>query len=216
MVSTTDALISKYQELFRKTTEHPLTVELCQGTLPDRTLYIYLAQDLQFFQSGMRGMCNTASMAPDTESLITLAKQIGFFANDENTYFHDCLKLVEPAVSEQERQFYLNHYLPQVKVYMDLLQEKRTRRDLYGYPQLITAMWIAELVYWKWAHDLPRKPDLHWKHQRWIDLHDGKLFETWLEFLKNETDKLKIEEVEDMFQKTLQLEYDFFQSCYTA
>lgn len=216
MVSTTEALVNKYQELFKKTTEHPLTRELCQGTLPDRTLYIYLAQDLLFFQSGMKGMCNTASMAPDTNSLITLAKQIGFFANDENTYFHDCLELLEPSVSQQEREFYLNDYLPQVKVYMDLLEEKRARRDLYRYPQLITSTWIAELIYWKWAHDLPRKQDLHWKHQRWIDLHDGERFETWLEFLRQETDKLRIEDVEDMFVKVLQLEYDFFQSCYTA
>lgn len=216
MVSTTEALVNKYQDLFKRTTEHPLTKELCQGTLSDRTLYIYLAQDLLFFQSGMKGMCNTTSMAPDTNSLITLAKQIGFFANDENTYFHDCLQLLEPAVSKQEREFYLHNYLPEVKVYMDLLVEKRTRRDLYKYPQLITSMWIAELIYWKWAHDLPRKPDLHWKHQKWIDLHDGERFETWLDFLRKETDKMTLEDVEDIFVKVLQLEYDFFQSCYTA
>lgn len=216
MVSTTEALVAKYQDLFKKTTEHPLTMELCQGTLADRTLYIYLAQDLQYFESGMRGMCNTTSMAPDTKSLITLAKQVGFFANDENTYFHDCLKLLEPSVTEKEREYFLTQYLPEVKAYMALLIEKRTKRDVYKYPQLITAAWIAELIYWTWAHNSPRKPNLHWKYQKWIDLHDGEHFETWLDFLRAEVDKLKVEVVEAMFLKTLELEYDFFQGCYTA
>lgn len=216
MNSTTETLVAKYKDLFQKTTEHPLTRELCLGTLPDRILYVYLAQDLQYFESGVRGMCNTASMAPDTHSLIKLAQQIGFFANDENTYFHECLNEIKSSVAPDEQEYYLNHYLPEVKVYMDLLLEKRRNRQKYQYPQLITAMWIAELVYWKWAHDLPRNPNLHWKHQQWIDLHDGEKFETWLDFLRKEVDKLKAEDVEEMFKKTLEMEYDFFQSCYTA
>ncbi|QLG70789.1 hypothetical protein HG535_0A07310 [Zygotorulaspora mrakii] len=216
MVSTTDSLVLKYKDLFRKTTQHPLTNELCLGTLPDRILYVYLAQDLQFFESGLRGMCNAASMTPDTNSLLTLSKQIGHFANAENDYFHECLSEIKSSVTDEEQKYYSTQYLPEVKVYMDFLIEKRSDRKKYAYPQLVAAMWIAELVYWTWAHDSPRAKGLHWKYQTWIDLHDGEKFETWLRFLKEEVDKLKAADIEDMFKKTLELEYDFFQSCYTA
>lgn len=98
MVSTTDALLSKYDKEFKKATEHPLTKELCQGTLKDATLYAYLAQDLQFFEQGLRLLCKLTALAPTAESLITLAKKIGFFANSENNYFQDALELLAPSI----------------------------------------------------------------------------------------------------------------------
>ncbi|CCK73478.1 Pet18p NDAI_0G04950 [Naumovozyma dairenensis CBS 421] len=215
MPSTSETLLIKYQSIYKKATEHVFTKELCQGTLDDRSLYIYLAQDLQFFEVSLRLICKITSLAPDTDSLITLAKKIGFFANDENTYFRDCLELLAPSVSEEERKKFSTTIIPGIDKYVQLLEELKADHSL-KYCELITFLWCLEQVYLKWAHDLPRKENLHWKYQTWIDLHDGEHFESWCTFLKNQVDKYPVEEVEEIFVKTTELEFEFFDSCYSA
>ncbi|GAV54415.1 hypothetical protein ZYGR_0AL01470 [Zygosaccharomyces rouxii] len=214
MKTTTDGLLAKYADLFEKATTHQLTKELCQGTLADRRLFIYLAQDLQFFEEGLRLMCKIASLAPAPESLLTLARKIGFFASDENGYFRDALKLLEPQVDESSTHWVSNR-LPQVESYVGQLIAM-TRDQKWQYAQLITYLWCAEIVYWQWAHYLPRSSNLHWKHQTWIDLHDGQHFQEWCDFLRDEVNQFPLEEVESTFEKFLKLEYGFFESCYNA
>lgn len=215
MVSTTDALLAKYSDLFKKATEHQLTKELCQGTLKDSILYTYLAQDVQFFESGLKLMCKITSLSPTTHSLITLAKKIGFFANDENTYFQDALSLLAPSVEESKRDLLKKTQIGKIKDYVGYLEEMTDDTKL-TYAELITYLWCAEEVYWKWAHDLPRASKLHWKYQTWIDLHDGEHFKVWCEFLKKEVDNYPVEKVEKMFEKILISEYEFFETSYNA
>ncbi|EDO16407.1 hypothetical protein Kpol_1030p15 [Vanderwaltozyma polyspora DSM 70294] len=217
MTTTTDLLLKNNQELFKKASQHQLTNEWCLGTLSDRALYIYLAQDLMFFEDSFRLICKTTSLAPDADSMMTLGRKIGFFASDENTYFRDCLKLLAPSVTEEERKKFTKVPLKEVSRYLDSINEKfNDKTSKYTYPALITSLWCAELVYLKWARDSPRAENLHWKYQTWIDLHDGEHFETWCKFLEEEVNKYSIEEVQEAFAKTLQLEYEFFQSCYEA
>lgn len=215
MSCTTDKLIQKYDALVRKTTEHKFAKELCAGTLKDRSLYIYLSQDLQFFETSLRLICKTTSLAPTTHALITLAKKIGFFSNDENSYFHDCLELLAPSLTKEERDNFDNKAIPGVDAYINFLDELRKDSSI-TWPSLVTSLWVAEELYWRWARDTPRTPGLHWKYQKWIDLHDGEHFQTWCEFLKAEVDKFPVEEVESIFVKVSQFEFEFFESCYNA
>lgn len=215
MVSTTDALLSKYDKEFKKATEHPLTKELCQGTLKDATLYAYLAQDLQFFEQGLRLLCKLTALAPTAESLITLAKKIGFFANSENNYFQDALELLAPSVNESKGELLKTELVGRIKNYVDF-QVEMTDDNKYTYAELVTYLWCAEEVYWKWAHDSPRAAHLHWKYQTWIDLHDGEHFQVWCEFLKKEVDRYTVEEVEKSFERTLKAEFEFFEESYNA
>lgn len=215
MTTTTETLLSKYSEDFKRATEHQLTKELCQGTLKDATLYAYLAQDLQFFEQGLRLMCKTTALAPTADSLITLAKKIGFFASSENNYFQDALELLAPSVDEAKREHLKTEQVGRIKNYVNFLTEM-TNDHSYTYAQLVTYLWCAEEVYWKWAHDLPRAANLHWKYQTWIDLHDGEHFQVWCEFLKKEVDRYTVEEVEESFVKTVRSEFEFFDESYRA
>lgn len=215
MTTTSDALLVKYGQLFKRATTHPLTEKLCQGTLENRTLFIYLAQDLQFFEEGLRLICKISSLAPTSHTLVTLAQKVGFFASAENTYFRDALELLQSSVDRKDSTYYLENRLPQVGSYVDQLIAM-TREPSYQYSQLITYLWCAEMVYWQWAHNLPRASNLHWKYQTWIDLHDGKHFEEWCNFLRDEVDRYSLAQVESTFEKFLRLEHDFFESCYKA
>lgn len=210
-MSTSNSLLEAHRALFEKATSHKLTQQLCAGTLPDRTLYVYLAQDLQFFQSGLRLLTKTTSVAPDTNSLLILAKKIGFFANDENSYFHECLAHIADALPAADQARFRESRLPQVDRYVQLLE--RTAKSETSYAKLITFVYCMELVYLQWPKNCTVAAGLHWKYQTWIDLHAGDHFETWCEFLQQEVDKCDYAEVSDTFAQVLQLELEFFEAC---
>lgn len=217
-MSTVETLLSKHKNIVQRASQHELTKQLCQGTLADRTLYVYLLQDLQFFETGLRLICKITSLAPTTHALITLAKKIGFFANDENTYFQDCIKLLkDKAVTDADDPLhqYGSKFLPSVGPYVQFLEEM-CEVNKFNYAELITYLWVAEEIYLQWAHNLPKKENLHWKHQTWIDLHDGEHFITWVEFLRDEVNQFKLQEVEAMFIKCVNYEFDFFDGCFKA
>ncbi|SCU91243.1 LAME_0E11782g1_1 [Lachancea meyersii CBS 8951] len=211
-MSVSQKLIDNHRELFEKATHHMLPKELCAGTLPDKVLFVYLAQDLQFFQSGLRLLTKTTSLAPDSDSLVTLAKKIGFFANDENDYFYKCLAEVSDSLSSSDGEHFRTNKLPQVERYIDYLE--KCARNETSYAKLITFVYCMELVYLEWPIYFPKADNLHWKHQTWIDLHAGSHFETWCDFLRAEVDKCDYNEVSEVFEKVLKLEYEFFEACY--
>ncbi|SCU99121.1 LADA_0H17678g1_1 [Lachancea dasiensis] len=211
-MSVSQQLIDTHRALFEKATHHKLTQELCAGTLPDRKLYIYLAQDLQFFQSGMRLLTKTTSLAPDNDSLLTLARKIGFFANDENDYFYECLEKTSGSLDKSDQVRFKTTQLPQVDKYIAYLE--KCAKDEDSYAKLITFVYCMELVYLEWPRYFPIASNLHWKYQKWIDLHAGEHFETWCDFLRAEVDKCSFKEVSETFENVLKLEYEFFEACY--
>lgn len=206
MESTTSRLLKENADLILQVTKHRLPQELCEGTLHDEILYVYAAQDLKFFQIGLRTLAYFTSQAPDDQVFIRLCQQIGFLSNDENDYFEKCLKLTEKPHLVKFKSI----VLPKVQQYLDFLDGLKKE----SFATWATHMWCCEFVYWRWAHDLPRKDGLEWKHAEWIRLHDGEHFEEWCNFLEGIVNRFSFEEVNAVFVKTLQLEIDFFDACY--
>lgn len=221
-------LIDKNKEEYNRATRHPLTNELCQGTLSDSRLYVYLTQDLKFFNYSLNLLGKTLALCDDPNSSVRLAKQIGFLAEDENMYFADTLNELESqdlsSVSKMRNESII---LPQVTQYIEYL--KYLINDSSSYSELITFCFVMEKVYLEWvqynqennniAKNLPKK------FQTWIDLHSGDHFIKWVQFLNNEVERcLKLEAGEDenstkiyesTFVKSLKLESDFFEACYS-
>ena len=93
--------------------------------------------------------------------------------------------------------------------------EELTKGD-FTYAQLITCHWAGEQIYLQWAQTSRRKTGLHWKYQIWIDLHDSERFRNYVDFLANEVNQFPVEEVEEVFIKVVELEFEFFDRCYKA
>jgi thiaminase len=216
-MSFAEYLKTKYSADFKKATTHAFTTELCKGTLPDDKLLVYLIQDLKFFQVGIRLTCRAASLCDDNESQIKLAKQIGFFANDENDYFEICIKQLSEKFDADKLQYFNSLELPEVKHYIDSLRRLLEDPDA-TYRQIITATYLMEAVYLQWADDAINlgiiPANIEWKHKEWIDLHSGEGFSAWTEFLKQEVDRVGDETVESVFQEFCKLEFEFFDKCY--
>lgn len=205
-------LLDKYSDIFTKATTHSFTTELCKGTLPDDKLLLYLIQDLKFFQVGIRLTCKLASLCDSDPEQITLAKQIGFFANDENDYFQICIKQLSEHTKIDQ-----SILLPQVETYVAYLRNLLVSNN-YSYKQLVTAHYLMEEVYLKWADDAIDQgiipANIEWKHKEWIDLHSGEGFSTWVKFLKDEVDRVGDETCEQIFVDMCKLEFEFFDACY--
>lgn len=222
-MSVSSTLLQKYKDLYKQSTQHPLTNELCLGTLPDSILLTYLVQDLKYFKIGLNMFAKTLSVCDHLPSMITLGKQIGFICNDEHDYFERCIN--ELKQSSDVRQSVPNMVvsnpkpLPQVGKYIEFVEY--LVHDSQSYPELITALYVMEQVYLEWAqlnldqHKVPQ--DLAYKYQQWIDLHSGTDFTIWTQFLKSEVDRVgdtDLVKCEEAFKKTLELEVSFFDACY--
>ncbi|CAH2350169.1 protein Pet18p [[Candida] railenensis] len=223
-MSFVSSLASKYEGLIRESVSHPLTDELCKGELPDYKLFVYLNQDLKFFQRGMNVFGKTLAYCDDAKSSITLGKQIGFVSNDENEYFEKCLREIELHAKEKvPKMASSNVVLPKVQEYLDLLDFLTYKSE--SYLELVTFMYVMEFVYLGWAeYNICLgnvKGDLEYKYNEWIVLHSGPDFSNWVEFLKNEVERVTANATEEelklcerTFVRALKLEIDFFEECY--
>ncbi|KAI5959291.1 uncharacterized protein KGF55_005441 [Candida pseudojiufengensis] len=221
MTSFIDQLIEKHNDIYIKSISHPLTNEICQGTLLNYKLYTYLNQDLKFFDYSLNVLGKTLALCNLKSSSIRLSKQIGWLAIDENDYFINTLKELEsldlPEISNLKRD---QKILPQVSNYINYL--KYLIKDCSSYLELITFCYVMEKVYLGWVKynetNESIAPDLPPKFQIWIDLHNGKQFIEWVEFLKNEIERIVTEsnqdECEKIFIKSVNLEIEFFNACY--
>ncbi|CUM68057.1 uncharacterized protein PRCAT00005772001 [Priceomyces carsonii] len=227
-MSIIELLVETNREKYELSIMHPLTNELCLGTLPDHKLFTYLTQDLKYFKLGMNLFGKTLSLCDNGESAIILAKQIGFLASSENSYFENCLSEIRET-SKQELEKYCSAMLlgndsptfPSVQRYLDYM--RYLIHECSSYVQLITTLCVMEFVYLGWAEYNLLKgtvvPDLSYKYKEWVSLHSGCDFSIWVSFLKQEVDRVVITEsdrteCEKTFTRVLDLEIEFFDSCY--
>ncbi|WPK25951.1 hypothetical protein PUMCH_003290 [Australozyma saopauloensis] len=221
-----EQLLERFNEKFQASVSHPLTNELCDGTLPDHILYTYLVQDLKFVEIGLRFFGNALARCEVPAASVTLGKQIGFISNFEYSYFVNCMNQLREESGEQ-----LNRYvplmlketppaLPAVQKYLDVLHYLAC--DSRSYEELITFLYVLEKCYLGWVVHNTKTKDLsrlQYKHKEWVDLHYGPDFEAWVEFLRGELERVAAisedtEKIAHWFEKTIDLEIEFFDACY--
>ncbi|KAK6877806.1 Protein PET18 [Candida tropicalis] len=222
-MSVIERLLKEHNDIYQKSISHPLTNELCQGTLEDYRLYTYLHQDLKFFQVGLNLFGKTLAYCDYPNAAIRLGKQIGFVSSLENDYFTITLKeLTEKSdLSKVRKLKEQDLILPEVAKYIQFLNYLTYKTT--SYIELITGLYVMEKTYLGWAqYNTERgiKKDLAYKHQEWINLHLDYAFEEWVNFLGSEVERVvKLEDdykvCEAMFVKTVKLETEFFESCYS-
>lgn len=181
-------------------TSHRFVKQLGAGTIPDSVLATYLAQDYYFVDAFVSLMGGAVAFSDSPSARMVISKQLGLIANDEDGYFVRALDRLNPGPRAP---------LPPTQKFIDLMLKARS-----SYPIAITVLLVAEWLYLDWARDAPTPAD--WIHAEWIELHRGKIFEDWVEFLKREADRVadvckeNRRSMEDAFKEAVGLELDFF------
>ena len=171
---------------------HRFVTEIWRGEVPPPVLTTYLVQDHQFFDSFLALMGAAVATADRPEARVVHARQLGVVAGPENDFF--------------------------ARAFVELMDTARRSAD---YASCLTVLLVAEWLYLDWATrpdtTAPDEP----LQREWIDLHRGSAFETWVEFLRTELDRVATglepadrERVRELFTRTVDLELAFFDAAY--
>lgn len=196
---------------------HRFVDELFAGTVTDDVLRHYLVQDYQFCDAFTMMLGQACATAPDLTARLPLARQLGFFAADENTYFVDSFDALD--VPEHDR--IAPEFTAATRAFDAVMREAVESRSYAG---VLAVLVVAEWLYLDWAtrpeaaHLAATRPE----HVGWVDLHRGEAFETWVAWLRGQldahepTDEADHARVEDLFTRAVRCEREFFDAAYDA
>jgi len=191
--------------------------ELLAGTVADEVLARYLVQDYQFCDPFTALLGQGCASAPALPERLVFARQLGMFADDENTYFVDSFNAL--GVSPADRAEPLRH--PATVAFDAVMREALASRS---YARVLAVLVVAERLYLDWA-TRPDADDLaatRPEHVGWVDLHRGPAFTAWVAWLSEQldthapADPAELAAVEDIFSRAVACERAFFAAAYDA
>ncbi|WP_040161073.1 TenA family protein [Mobilicoccus massiliensis] len=193
---------------------HRFVDELLAGTVDDAKLAHYLVQDYRFCDAFVAMLGQACASAPNLETRLRFARQLGFFAADENTYFVDSFDAL--GVSERDR---VDPVLTDATRDFD-----RVMRDAVAsrsYAGVLAVLVVAEWLYLDWATRPAADPlaATRPEHVGWVDLHRGPEFEAWVRWLREQLDAHEPRDpeekalVEDLFARAVTCELAFFDAA---
>ncbi|MCI1635758.1 TenA family protein [Bifidobacterium sp.] len=208
-----DVLKAQCSQEWDSTIHHRFVNELVSDTLPDEILRHYLIQDWQFSYDFYSLLGEAIAAADTMPAKVRLGQQMGFIANDENTYFHD--RFVQFHVSDDELT--APELTPSSKGFRKLY---RDAVDSHSYAQALAVLVVAESIYLDWAEESTaggsRMPEKD-QHIGWIDVHRGNDFSAWVQFLIDEFNRVadpQDSEVARHFTDAVHFELGFFDDAY--
>ena len=192
---------------------HRFVDELLAGTLADDVLAGYLVQDYQFCDAFTALLGQGCASAPDLDSRLVFARQLGMFASDENTYFVDSFDALGVPDSERSEPQLTNA----TAAFDALMREALHSRS---YAQVLAVLLVAEWLYLDWATRPDAGDSGRPEHLGWIELHRGPAFTTWVDWLRAQldahepTDDGERRAVESVFARAVRCELAFFDAAY--
>lgn len=194
---------------------HRFVDELLAGTVADDVLARYLVQDYQFCDAFVAMLGQACASAPDLNARLPLARQLGFFAAAENTYFIDSFDTL--GVSESDRTAPV--LTPATTAFDAVMRDAVESRSYAG---VLAVLVVAERLYLDWA-TRPEATDLAASrpdHVGWVDLHRGPDFEAWVTWLEGQldahepTNAAELAQVEELYTRAVTCERAFFDAAY--
>jgi thiaminase/transcriptional activator TenA len=194
---------------------HRFVSEIWRGEVQPAVLTTYLVQDHQFFDAFVALMGATVAAADRLEPRIVHARQLGLVAGPENDFFARALDALDVPLADRTDPLLL---APTVG-FVELMDTARRSAD---YASCLTVLLVAEWLYLDWATrpdaTAPDEP----LQREWIELHRGSAFETWVQFLRAEFDRVTAglepadrERVRELFAAAVDLELAFFDDAYS-
>lgn len=206
-----DQLRHENEQAWNRAVDHTFVHDLWAGSVPERVMREYISQDFLFSDAFVALLGSAVANVDDAKARLVYARQVGFIATDEDSYFQRALERLGANKLEDIQP------KPATKGFLDLMHKSKR-----SYPEAVTSLLVAEWLYLDWATTKPKsaRPD-DWLYSEWIDLHRGPAFETWVTFLRDEVNRVGAsaddetkKKMENVFKTATGLELDFFEEAY--
>lgn len=215
-MSATEFLKSSVQADWDAATDHVFCRELADGTLPLDKMRWYLVQDYKFIDQFVRLLATAIAHAPTLADGVPAAQFLGLVTSTENTYFLRSFEALGVSAQVQAAPA-----APSTVAFQQLMEAARKSGK---YEQMLAVLVVAEWCYLSWADRYTNySADLPFWFSEWIDLHCGDGFEDVVAYLRGQLDTVWDDlsdadkaAAQDMFQRAVKCERDFFDAAYSA
>lgn len=206
----TDQLKEENQATWDAAVNHRFVNELIAGTIDDGVLAGYLIQDYRFLDSFLALLGAAVTTADTLRARLVFAKYIGEVAGDENTYFVDAFR--EFGMDESARAAIVDTPATQgfKQMFLDAAHSG-------SYAAVLAVLNVTEWLYETWAASAQGKRPTRRVHATWIDLHDYAGFHDFVAFLREELDRVGVDDSEHArayFRRAVTMERMFFDNSY--
>lgn len=212
----TDWLRERSEPQWTEATDHRFTRQLGGGTLDEAVFSRYLTQDYAFVDTLVGVFGHAVGQAPSMAAKRRLIEFLDVITDDENDYFQrsfDALgvpseKRTDPELTET------------TEAMTDLLTAAATGG---GYAETLAVLVPAEWIYLSWATtEADDRPEAFY-YEEWIDLHANPGFVSFVDWLREQLDAVgptlsarQQQRVARLFNRTVELEVDFFEAAYNV
>ena len=189
---------------------HRFVKELFTGTLPETVMARYLVQDHRFLDSFLTLLGAALATADTFEAKLRFGRFIGTMSGGENTYF---LRAFEALGVTEERRATDPDTPPTIGFKAIMREAAETR----SYAAALSVLVVTEWLYLDWASRAPKPIPDNFVHAEWITLHDNLDFRRFVDFLRDELDRVGPTEPDlcrDFFHRAVALELSFFEAAY--
>jgi thiaminase (transcriptional activator TenA) len=206
----TDWLRQRSEPDWTAVVTHPFTQALFDGLVPTDSMRSYLVQDYQFVDDFVALLGSALAKADRYSSRLAIAGCIAVVTSEENTYFQRAFYAL--GVGEADR---VSPKLDAATVaFRDLMHDANQHGS---YAEVLTVLTVAEWTYLEWAMRAPAALPENFVHAEWITLHNNPDFQSWVQWLTRELDRVGADLDERdrarclrIFQQATRCELDFF------
>ena len=189
---------------------HRFVKELFTGALLEPVMARYLVQDHRFLDSFLTLLGAALATADTFEAKLRFGRFIGTMSGGENTYF---LRAFEALGVTEERRATDPDTPPTIGFKAIMREATETR----SYAAALSVLVVTEWLYLDWASRAPKPLPANFVHAEWITLHDNPGFRRFVDFLRDELDRVgpaHADQCHDFFRRAVALELSFFEAAY--
>src|ERR1700739_2025862 len=162
---------------------HRFVKELFAGAVPDAVMARYLIQDHRFLDSFLI-LLGAALVSADTfEARLRFGRFLGAVSNKEHTYFLRSFEAL--GVTEDRRAAD-----PDTQSTVGFKAIMREAAETRSYAAALSVLVVAAWMYLDWASRAPKPLPDNFVHAEWITLHDNPDFRSFVDFLRDELDRV--------------------------
>ncbi|MEO1115135.1 MAG: TenA family protein [Pseudomonadota bacterium] len=213
----TDWLALRAEPFWSAATDHAFTHAIGDGTMPDDAYVRYLIEDYTFITDLASTLGYLVAKAPAMQAKSRLSAFLALLTSEENDYFLRSFQ----ALGVPQETYARAAQGPVTRAFADLLLKSSGNGT---YAEGLTCLLCAEWCYLTWGVREARKPrPPQFYLAEWIDLHAVAGFEDFVNWIRQELDRIgpslsheMQERLADLFRQMSALERDFFETAWTG